>query len=133
MGKNDVVMHVDSSFQQVLLLERSAIIAPKPVEFLVVVTKHVTLADGLKKMRTSGMYKPRAWRWLNAKPFSSKPLMNVLGKERPSASNPILTYLEDVSSLKIWRGKRRKRTELARGLFGASVELTAHGCSSLLL
>lgn len=51
------------------------------MELLEVIIEEAVVPDGLKGMRPSNIYKPRAWRWLNAKKASNKSLTKVIDKK----------------------------------------------------
>lgn len=66
--------------------------------------------DGLlKKMKMSGLYKPQAWRWLNANPLANKSLIKVINKEKffVLSHTPIsLRYSHHANLQRIQRGDR---------------------------
>lgn len=88
-----------------VLLVIFCIIASKPMEFLVMVMEETVFPDGSIRMRSSTIYKPLAWRSLNAKQASNKPPVKVIDKEdafcfKPYSYTPRIS--QSLSSLKRW-------------------------------
>lgn len=84
---------------------------PKANEFPVVVTNKVKLADGWTKTKSSGMYNPRKWKWLNTITLANKSLVQVLEKRRTCASIRTPTHLRGMFKPTMFK-EANKRIEL---------------------
>lgn len=67
-------------FRLVLLWEQLSALALGLMESPEVVMEEVVYQDGWRRMRPSNIYKPRAWRCLNAKQAATKSLAKVIAE-----------------------------------------------------
>lgn len=125
VGRYDIVMQADSNFPQVFKLKSFPAIALKPMKFLPLVTKAVTLVDDSKKMKSSGPHKPLAWTWLNVKPLANKSLVKVLDEKKNLCVRPSLTYLEGCLTLNRLGKTTRNSAAPRRQVHGTSLCLTS--------
>lgn len=82
--------------------------AAEPMENPKVVMEEAVYQDGLRRMKLLKIYKPRAWKWLNAKHASNKSLAKVIDRDETFYFRPYVYTAKGITRAQLFEEQNEK-------------------------